>query len=99
MHGGWLRLKQNLVCSLNETFALLNQKSHADAVKANGGKQPQNSDIDYAERVKNTFSHMMINVVVIRSFLEKYGYGKYWSSWDVKDLYDTYTILKCKNYE
>lgn len=77
----------------------MNQKSSADALRINGGKQPQNAEKDYAGEVKNTFAHMMINVVTIRSFLEKYGYKEYWSSWDVKDLYDTYTILRCKNYE
>ena len=85
--------------SLKNSFELLNQKASADALKANGGKQPQNAEIDYAGKVQNTFAHMMINIVAIRSFLEKYGYDRYWSSWDVKDLYDTYTILRCKNYE
>ena len=77
----------------------MNQKSSADALRINGGKQPQNAEIDYAEQVKNNFVHRMFNIVTVRSFLEKYGYKEYWSSWDVKDLYDTYTILRCKNYE
>lgn len=84
--------------SCNEAFSLIGQKANADAIKLNGNKQPEQST-DYAERVKNKFAHTLINIVTVRSFLEKYGYGRYWSSWDIADLYDTYTILRCKNYE
>ena len=67
-------------------------------MKINGNKQPEAS-VDYAIKVKNAFAHSLTNLVTVRAFLEKYGYGRYWNRWDVKDLYDTYTILKCKNYE
>jgi len=41
----------------------------------------------------------MSNVLTIKAFLNKYGYGKYWDKWDIKDLYESYAILKTRNFE
>ena len=62
------------------------------------GKAPESST-NYSAMVKNSFVHLMSNIVTVRAFLDKYGYGKYWGSWDLKDLYETYTVLKTKNFE
>jgi len=62
------------------------------------GKAPERS-VDYSEMIKNTFVHTMSNIITVRAFLEKYGYGKYWRSWDLKNIYDTYAVLKTKNFE
>jgi hypothetical protein len=66
-----------------------------------GSKSSSNSkETDYAKRINNTAAHMIINLMVVKSFLKKYGYNsRWWKISDVSLLYDTYAILKCRNYE
>jgi len=90
-----------LALQLNGSFGLINQKLQSEKPKPIGlnNQPPPPPETDFSAMVKNSFAHMMSNIVTVRAFLEKYGYGKYWATWDIKDLYATYTILKTKNFE
>jgi len=56
-------------------------------------------DIDHTHKIKKEFVKGMLNILTVKSFLLKYGYDQCWKRISIIELFESYALLRIKDFE
>ena len=104
MHGGCLFLNKKSNDAL-KVYEIINSQQKEELKR---DKIKPQTAIDYSGKIKNPFAQRLLNLMVVKSFLDRFGFYNvdsngvkipHWNILDIQDLFDSYAILVCKKFE
>jgi hypothetical protein len=90
-----LHFKTKLIEATN-SFRVINEYQQAK-IKRDKLKLPAN--IDLTDEIESEFVKSLAELLTIKAFLFRHGYTNTWDKLDIEKLYQSYTLLRIKDYE